>query len=427
MAFTVGDRTSAVAVLLIYRPGSQLVTDLFYKELANHLETLALYKCQIILAGDLNIRLERDDDGDAIRLLDLLASFDCIQHIKQPTHTRGGTLDHVFTRREDTVIDLRVDPAGVISDHSLITWRLKFTIMPPITSQKTIRNWKKVDRSAFRQALQNSALCEDIPDGVGPDSLFETYEAVLRKLADKFAPSRKVTIRRQPIAVWYDDESRLLRRRSRTLEKRYRRSGLASDRLEWVRHERERHRINRIKENGYWMLAVAENAGHPRKLWKTLVVILGFDRVGNTSTSGPTSQNLLDYFIKKINDIRQSTGNSPPSTKLPPSTAVFERFKLYSPEEIRKQIQSTKSKSCSLDPIPTTILKEFSEELLPFVTEMCNRSARSLQQGWLPISQRHAIVKLIIKKEGLDQDDVKHYRPIPNLTYMYMSKLVERM
>src|SRR6218665_4192933 len=60
MAFTVGDRYSSVAVLLIYRPGSQLVTDLFYKELANHLETLALYKCQIILAGDLNIRLERD-------------------------------------------------------------------------------------------------------------------------------------------------------------------------------------------------------------------------------------------------------------------------------------------------------------------------------------------------------------------------------
>src|SRR6218665_574021 len=108
-----------------------------------------------------------------------------------------------------------------------------------LTSQKTIRSWKKINRPAFRQALQNSALCGDIPDGIGPDSLFQTYDAVLRKLADKFAPSRKVTIRREPIAVWYDDEPRLLRRKSRTLEKRYRRSGLASDRLKWVRHERE--------------------------------------------------------------------------------------------------------------------------------------------------------------------------------------------
>src|SRR6218665_3869766 len=42
--------------------------------------------------------------------------------------------------------------------------------------------------------------------------------------------------------------------------------------------------------------------------------------------------------------------------------------------------------------------------MLPFVTEMCNRS---LQQGWLPISQRHAIVKPIIKKEGLDQVTIR--------------------
>ena len=90
-----------------------------------------------------------------------------------------------------------------------------------------------------------------------------------------------MTIRRQPIAVWYDDDSRLLRRRSRTLEKHYRRSGLASDQLEWVRHERERHRINQIKENGYWALAVGENTGHPRKLpfppswaWVGLVTLL---------------------------------------------------------------------------------------------------------------------------------------------------------
>src|SRR6218665_1145030 len=55
-----------------------------------------------------------------------------LQHVKQPTHTRGGKLDHVFTRCEDTVMDLRVDSAGMISDHSLITWKLKFIFKPPI-------------------------------------------------------------------------------------------------------------------------------------------------------------------------------------------------------------------------------------------------------------------------------------------------------
>ena len=114
MAFTVGDRSSTIAVLLIYQSRSQQVTDLFYKELVNHLETQALYKCQIILAGDLNIHLERDDDGDAmLRPLDLLTGFDCNLRTSHTSH--GGTLDHVFTHCEDAVMHLRADPAGVIT------------------------------------------------------------------------------------------------------------------------------------------------------------------------------------------------------------------------------------------------------------------------------------------------------------------------
>ena len=121
LAFTVSGQ-STVAVLLIYRPGSQQVSNLFFDELTRYLETLALYKCQIVVAGDLNIHIERKDDTDALRLLDLLSSFDCIQHVQEPTHTRGGTLDHVFTRRDEAIFDVNVDPAGVISDHSFIIW-----------------------------------------------------------------------------------------------------------------------------------------------------------------------------------------------------------------------------------------------------------------------------------------------------------------
>ena len=165
-----------------------------------------------------------------------------------------------------------------------------------------------------------------------------------------------------------------------------------------------------------------ENAGQPRKLWKTFSTVLGWNRVAETEAGGPTAQGLLEYFTKKIADIRKSTGASPPTTRLPHSRVILDSFKLFTVDEVREVILSTKSKSCSLDPIPTAVLKEFLTELLPFVTEMCNRS---LQLGRLPLSQRHAIVKPILKKEGLDQDDVKNYRPISNLTYI--SKLVERM
>ena len=66
--------------------------------------------------------------------------------------------------------------------------------------------------------------------------------------------------------------------------------------------------------------------------------------------------------------------------------------------------------------------KWFLPELLPCITELCNRS---LQQGWLPQSQKHATITPILKKKGLDENDVASFRPISNLTFL--SKVIERM
>jgi len=54
-----------VAVLLSYRPGSAVVTDVFFTELTTYLEVFALYKCQILVAADVNVDVERAGDADA--------------------------------------------------------------------------------------------------------------------------------------------------------------------------------------------------------------------------------------------------------------------------------------------------------------------------------------------------------------------------
>ena len=149
---------------------------------------------------------------------------------------------------------------------------------------------------------------------------------------------------------------------------------------------------------------------------------MGLDRVTSTSIGSPSAQDLLEYFVRKIETIRMATGGTPATTKLSPSVNIFSNFEIFSTEDVRKLIMATRSKSCSLDPIPTEILKELLPELLPFITDMCNKS---MQEGCLPASQKHAIISPIIKKAGMDAEDVKSYRPISNLTYM--SKLIERM
>ena len=91
-------------------------------------------------------------------------------------------------------------------------------------------------------------------------------------------------------------------------------------------------------------------------------------------------------------------------------------------EEIRGVLIRSPAKTCSLDPIPTDVLLESIDILLPFICLMCNSS---LLEGCLPGSQKAAIITPVLKKSNLDQDDAKNYRPISNLTFI--SKVIERI
>ena len=90
--------------------------------------------------------------------------------------------------------------------------------------------------------------------------------------------------------------------------------------------------------------------------------------------------------------------------------------------EIRHIIMSSPVKSCSLDPVPTFLLREFVDVLAPYVVAVVNAS---LSQGRLPVNQKHAIVSPLLKKPGLDTADMANFRPVSNLTFM--SKVIERV
>ena len=68
------------------------------------------------------------------------------------------------------------------------------------------------------------------------------------------------------------------------------------------------------------------------------------------------------------------------------------------------------------------VLKECIDDLAPYLSQMFSLS---LQFGVVPAAFKTAVVCPRIKKAGLDQSDVKSYRPISNLTVM--SKLLEKI
>jgi hypothetical protein len=110
------------------------------------------------------------------------------------------------------------------------------------------------------------------------------------------------------------------------------------------------------------------HVGNSSKLWKSLNKILVRDAESSTnSASAITADTLSDYFVKKVADIRVSTNKAAPASYSVRTDQSLTEFKTCSIEEVRRVILDSPPKSCSLDPIPTSILHEFLDDLLPFI------------------------------------------------------------
>ena len=97
-------------------------------------------------------------------------------------------------------------------------------------------------------------------------------------------------------------------------------------------------------------------------------------------------------------------------------------FEPVSMQCVKNTILQSSQKTCSLDPLPTSLFVECLEQLLPAVTAVINQS---LHTGVFPSVFKEAIIKPLLKKPSLDLNSLKSYRPISNL--FFFSKVTEKI
>ena len=68
------------------------------------LESIILCSEPIIITGDFNIHVDDLSDHNAIILLDMLECFGLQQHVNQPTHRLGHTLDLIISRKTENIV-----------------------------------------------------------------------------------------------------------------------------------------------------------------------------------------------------------------------------------------------------------------------------------------------------------------------------------
>ena len=93
----------------------------------------------------------------------------------------------------------------------------------------------------------------------------------------------------------------------------------------------------------------------------------------------------------------------------------------YISEELAPLLCCSVGKSCVLDPIPGSVLRDCIEELLPIIARIVNLS---LESAVMPHDLKEAVLKPKIKKYSLDSELFSNFRPISNIRFL--AKAIEK-
>jgi len=123
----------------------------------------------------------------------------------------------------------------------------------------------------------------------------------------------------------------------------------------------------------------------------------------------------MAFFARKIDGVRSDTAGLLPPPVVTPATSSIASFCPCTQAEIRKIIMAAPMKFGSLDPVPTFLVRELIDVLLPLITLMVNAS---LAHGRLFASQKRATVTPLLKKPGIVSTDMNNFQTVSNLSFV---------
>uniref|UniRef100_A0A3B1JQW8 Reverse transcriptase domain-containing protein n=1 Tax=Astyanax mexicanus TaxID=7994 RepID=A0A3B1JQW8_ASTMX len=425
-------KKNAFSLINIYRPPGPYLE--FLKEFSDFVTDLAVSNDKVIIVGDFNIRFEKLDDPLKKAFTSILDSVGIIQNITGPTHYCNHTLDLVLT------LGVSIDNPNIrsqtsaISDHYLISFKLHLSHnIRTSPSYSVKRSITPFTAQQFTDKLPDlSTLMYSPVDPVELDKLTEGLENTFRSTLDVVAPLKHKIERQKKLAPWYNDQTRTLKQLVRNLERKYRSTKLEVFHSAWkdslVKYRKE---LNKAR-SAYLASQIEINKNNPRVLF-SVISKLTKNQAG-TEPQIPaiyTSNDFMDFFNSKIENIRDKIKQINITSSLSSGLADLEqnsvtevRLEVFNPLpqlELEKIISSSNSTTCTLDAVPTKLLKQVLPDIIKPLLMIVNSS---LTLGHVPKAFKTAVIKPLIKKPNLDPSVLSNYRPISNLPFI--SKILEK-
>ena len=291
------------------------------------------------------------------------------------------------------------------------------------------RKIKDIDREKLQVDLLFSELCQNTPDTL--DELVNSYSTTLAQALDRHAPLRTNVIRSRPLVPWFNEEIKAARREKRNAERKWRRTGSREDMLAYKAKKNDGNALMNEARRKFYHNFIQDNSCSQRHLFSAAKKLLS--QGDNRAVYPPVDDNIKlanqlgTFFIQKIETIGSNLDNMAqglpafPDDHAPVSPPPFRKFSPLTEEKVRKLMNSSTKKSCTLDPMPTSLVMDYIDLLLPIITKIINLS---LESGLFADDWKCALVLPLLKKPGLELL-YKNYRPVSNL--QYVSKLAEKM
>lgn len=405
----------------IYRPPGSNIT-VFLDEFMSFAGFISSLPSPTIISGDFNIHLDTATNNSEM-FKALLESCNLAQHVDFPTHIHGHTLDLLITPSDFQGI-ANICDMGCISDHFGISCKLDMNSpLLHIAKLITFRQYHKMDRDEIKCDLHNTAFVVSPSDNAS--DLYEQYINSLSSILEKHAPLKTKCLSK-PTPVWITQPYREAKRLRRQAERAWRKNPSVLNRSKLRRQISKCNVIINKSKGDFYTDIIHSNSGDSKKLWKELNNILHrkSEKVLPESTDDLSLANRFSsFFTDKIKQIHNGFNSQSAHSLLPDTPpANLEQFSPVTETHVHKVLLASPSKSCTLDPWPTFLVKEFADILLPSITKLVNCS---LAEGFVPSSFKKAVVTPLIKKPSLSKDDLSNYRPVSGLCFM--SKLLERV
>jgi exonuclease III len=425
--------TTSFRLIVIYRliPGGKGPRRAdFHVDFADLLDKYVPKPGPLVIVGDFNIHWD-NDCPEQRELKDLLESTNLKQWVNETTHEDGHIIDLVITRHDDTIVKGTTVPT-FFSDHGAI--HIDMNATKPCIPKKTItfRKYKTINHNILCNELSTSDLV--MSPSADLNCLVSEYNSLLSSLMDTHAPSRTSTLVMRPLVPWMTKEILEEKRLCRQFERKWRKTKLTVH-IQIFKAQRKVVRLLiRKSKVGYFTEKVRASKGNQKALFRLTNELLHPRDIGvlpHHQSTKELANRFSEYFLQKIIDIRRDLDEKCNSQSYVPGrlnaaessvASKLQFFTSVTEDEVSAIIKSSSSASCDLDPWPTGIIKKHLGTLVPVLTKIVNLS---LTTGHVPDCLKEAIVKPLLKKPGLNNELLKNYRPISNISFL--SKIIEKV